>query len=636
MVTELITSDSGKTKSSPKSLKGAMKVIKKLKGRIGLGSNNGDGSASQPVLQFHNTRGEHVRLSADRSTARRVDSFCKGIAFSQRTVRPNEKVYLRVAECSTSWNGVLRIGFTSCNPASFSGVLPKYACPDLTSRPGFWGKALPERYVESGVLFSFHFTASGDVMLNVNGQDKGVFLTGVDARTPLWIMVDIYGNTTAVQFVDPRGSLNNNPMRNSPTRRSTTSLHSSASSSGISGTLAANDMNQRPHHLAHQQMHHQQQMPRPRSEADLLVSMNALNLNRGPHQIPSLPLPPIPGSAGHHHLQQQLQTNNTIQPPAPPAVLQNFPPPPPLRHYRHHSFQPLTFHPRTHGVNIRMGSDCRTAVRHDAEFCNGYVLSSRPISPGESWVVQIVQTESIYVGGMGFGFTTCNPASLSSTDLPDDADQLLDRPEYWVISKDVAHGPILGDEIEFHLSHSGEVTMMRNRGSATLLMHVDVSLPLWAIFDVYGSTRAVRLLGTISPPQSVPEPPAVIYQAPPRMSPPRPQQQQQQPIYQSIGSAAHMMQPTIPAGVLSSGTASSYVETLTQSLNCQTASGGASSECTVCYERSVDCVLYSCGHMCLCYDCALTLYHGGRTAGGQGLCPICRAPIRDVIRAYRS
>lgn len=72
---------------------------------------------------------------------------------------------------------------------------------DLTSRPGFWGKALPERYVEVGVLFSFHFTASGDVMLNVNGQDKGVFLTGVDARTPLWIMVDIYGNTTAVQFV---------------------------------------------------------------------------------------------------------------------------------------------------------------------------------------------------------------------------------------------------------------------------------------------------------------------------------------------------------------------------------------------------------------------------------------------------
>ena len=41
MVTESITTDSGKTSStkasSPKPLKGAMKVIKKLKGRIGLG-----------------------------------------------------------------------------------------------------------------------------------------------------------------------------------------------------------------------------------------------------------------------------------------------------------------------------------------------------------------------------------------------------------------------------------------------------------------------------------------------------------------------------------------------------------------------------------------------------------------------
>ncbi len=72
---------------------------------------------------------------------------------------------------------------------------------DLTSRPGFWGKALPERYVDVGVLFSFHFTASGDMMLTVDGHDKGVFLTGIDSRTPLWVMVDIYGNTTAVQFI---------------------------------------------------------------------------------------------------------------------------------------------------------------------------------------------------------------------------------------------------------------------------------------------------------------------------------------------------------------------------------------------------------------------------------------------------
>ena len=38
-------------------------------------------------------------------------------------------------------------------------------------------------------------------MLNVDGHDKGVFLTGIDSRTPLWVMVDIYGNTTGVQFI---------------------------------------------------------------------------------------------------------------------------------------------------------------------------------------------------------------------------------------------------------------------------------------------------------------------------------------------------------------------------------------------------------------------------------------------------
>lgn len=39
------------------------------------------------------------------------------------------------------------------------------------------------------------------MMLTVDGHDKGVFLTGIDSRTPLWVMVDIYGNTTAVQFI---------------------------------------------------------------------------------------------------------------------------------------------------------------------------------------------------------------------------------------------------------------------------------------------------------------------------------------------------------------------------------------------------------------------------------------------------
>ena len=59
---------------------------------------------------------------------------------------------------------------------------------------------------------------------------------------------------------------------------------------------------------------------------------------------------------------------------------------------------------------------------------------------------------------------------------------------------------------------------------------------------------------------------------------------------------------------------------------------GQPSECSICYERSIDSVLYMCGHMCMCFPCATQQWRGK----GGGHCPLCRAPIRDVIRIYRS
>lgn len=59
---------------------------------------------------------------------------------------------------------------------------------------------------------------------------------------------------------------------------------------------------------------------------------------------------------------------------------------------------------------------------------------------------------------------------------------------------------------------------------------------------------------------------------------------------------------------------------------------GAGTECTICYENSIDAVLYMCGHMCMCYECALQQWRGK----GGGHCPLCRAVIRDVIRTYKS
>jgi len=56
----------------------------------------------------------------------------------------------------------------------------------------------------------------------------------------------------------------------------------------------------------------------------------------------------------------------------------------------------------------------------------------------------------------------------------------------------------------------------------------------------------------------------------------------------------------------------------------------ASGQCVICIDRSIDTVLYQCGHMCVCNQCGLQLKIDGHH------CPMCRAPIRDVIRAYQA
>jgi len=96
----------------------------------------------------------------------------------------------------------VRFGFTSHDPAKLSQEsLPRYACPDLTNRSGYWAKALPERLARLGSVLSFRYCLSGDVFFDIDGEEKGVFFTGVNAKTPLWALIDVYGNTTSVEFV---------------------------------------------------------------------------------------------------------------------------------------------------------------------------------------------------------------------------------------------------------------------------------------------------------------------------------------------------------------------------------------------------------------------------------------------------
>ncbi|XP_065216601.1 baculoviral IAP repeat-containing protein 3-like [Planococcus citri] len=55
-------------------------------------------------------------------------------------------------------------------------------------------------------------------------------------------------------------------------------------------------------------------------------------------------------------------------------------------------------------------------------------------------------------------------------------------------------------------------------------------------------------------------------------------------------------------------------------------------KCSICMERTVNAVLYKCGHMCTCFICAVKLQQTSENKS----CPVCRREITDVIRTYIS
>ena len=380
--------------------------------------------SSQPPLKFSSKFGENCQIFREGSQAKRTESFCKGILFSDRPVECGERVCIRLTELSIRWSGVLRFGFTSHNPLSIQ-TLPKYACPDLTGKPGYWAKALTERYAESNALIHYYYTPNGDVHFGVNGRDKGIFFSGVDTRQPLWCLIDLYGNCTALELVDMRRSLNN--------------------------FARGEDTPEEDNVIEEESV--------PVSDNDnVLNNLDDLSLD-------------------HNSNDEEM----------------------PLRFNSGFRFKELHFH-RFTGPNASLNGNGTIAWRHEDEYSNGYVFTSQPVKAGDRLVIQVLATENMYIGSLAFGLTSCDPASIDPETLLEDSDMLLDRPEYWVVSKDVANSPDEGDELSFCVKGDGSVEFSKNGNIPSVFMHVDTSVNLWMFWDIYGNTQRLRMVGSTTQP----------------------------------------------------------------------------------------------------------------------------------------
>ncbi|XP_033632661.1 protein neuralized-like [Asterias rubens] len=299
---------------------------------------------------------------------------------------------------------------------------------------------------------------------------------------------------------------------------------------------------------------------------------------------------------------------------------------------------PLPLHSQ-HGCNIVLEEERFVAERKATTVSGGLVFTSRPIQFNEKIMVKVMTVNHCYIGHMGVGLTSCDPESLDPDTLPLEAEDVCDRKEYWVMTRDydtLEEGASLG----FTIDEDGRIHMTGPEGASDkVLMHVDTSTPLWMFFDLYGTTQTIKILGALknSPPPPVPS--QTDWDA-------------TNDINVSIfdeaeGAAAFALHvedlekvPTPPPRLHSMSAAS----------KAKPSEGGSSqgksrrqapprpnkpplrqdNECTVCFENLPDAVFYRCGHICCCLACGVKLKERGDP------CPLCRAPIHDIIKFYKT
>ncbi|XP_077405690.1 E3 ubiquitin-protein ligase NEURL3-like [Vanacampus margaritifer] len=242
---------------------------------------------------------------------------------------------------------------------------------------------------------------------------------------------------------------------------------------------------------------------------------------------------------------------------------------------------PLTFHPRIVGDMVHLSQGCRHVKRSEGTFKNGLVFSNRPVSIEERIRLRVEADFPRWHGAMRVGFTTVSPDSRSLP-LPRLAiPELTDTPGHWAAPVHERFC-MAGSELEFWVSCSGSLWVSNESGyKCKLLRGVELKHPIWAMFDVYGQTCSILLLGS----------------------------------EKRTGFFHRRSRQSLPSLV-------SVRDSLTSDddfayLNPLDTTDGEGKTCVVCLDQEAN-ILLPCGHRCLCQACSIRVY------AEFEMCPLCR------------
>lgn len=156
----------------------------------------------------------------------------------------------------------------------------------------------------------------------------------------------------------------------------------------------------------------------------------------------------------------------------------------------------LSFHGDAMGTQVHL-DDQRSTARRRSTFHDGIVFSQRPVWPGERVALRVLRHEDGWCGGLRVGFTRLDPAQVPASCLPPFVcPDLEEQSPTWAAL--LPEGFVrAGNVVCFWVNRRGWLFAKVNAGRP-LLLRKDVLVqgaPLWAVMDVYGTTKAIELLG---------------------------------------------------------------------------------------------------------------------------------------------
>ncbi|XP_077995075.1 E3 ubiquitin-protein ligase TRIM45-like [Glandiceps talaboti] len=152
--------------------------------------------------------------------------------------------------------------------------------------------------------------------------------------------------------------------------------------------------------------------------------------------------------------------------------------------------EPLSFHDKCHGINVKLLYDNRSAHRTTG-YCNAIVFTQRPLSCDEVISLRLKEKIDLWSNDLSVGFTSTNPDDTASSSLPLVAHQL---PSTWVGSPKEDY-LTQNNVLKYWVTKEGDVVYSINgEVKGVLMKDMDITKTLWGVMDLYGKTNRVDLL----------------------------------------------------------------------------------------------------------------------------------------------